>query len=235
MPRTQLFECYQRSSHISFWFLSRKLTQSNNSHPCEPSSFLLGLVMSNSLGELALVLGDLHVPQRMASIPAAFSKLLQPGKMQHVLCTGNITAKEQFDELRNLAPNVHVARGDFDEGNAYPETKVLQLGAFKVGLVHGHQIIPFGDKDALAIQQRQLNCDILISGHTHKSSVTQYEGKWYINPGSITGAFSAAAGEESITPSFILLAVQGSKVVCFCYELIGDNVEVSKTEFQKAG
>ena len=49
--------------------------------------------------------------------------------------------------------------------------------------------------------------------------------------GSITGAFSALT--EDVTPSFILLAVQNTKVVCYVYELINDQVEVSKTEFSK--
>ena len=38
-----------------------------------------------------------------------------------------------------------------------------------------------------------------------------------------------------IDPCFILLAVQGSNVVCYVYELIDGEVEVSKTEFSKDG
>ena len=37
---------------------------------------------------------------------------------------------------------------------------------------------------------RQLNVDILVTGHTHDNKVMKYEGKYYINPGSITGAYS---------------------------------------------
>ena len=37
-----------------------------------------------------------------------------------------------------------------------------------------------------------------------------------------------------VTPSFILLAIQGSKVVTYVYELHGDQVDVSKSEFSKA-
>ena len=80
--------------------------------------------------------------------------------------------------------------------------------------------------------QRQLDVDILISGHTHQNEVNEYEGKWYINPGSITGAYSTISTE--VTPSFILLAIQGSKVVTYVYELNGDQVDVSKSEFSKA-
>lgn len=37
---------------------------------------------------LVLVLGDLHIPHRSASLPAKFKKLLVPGRIQHILCTG---------------------------------------------------------------------------------------------------------------------------------------------------
>jgi vacuolar protein sorting-associated protein 29 len=106
-----------------------------------------------------------------------------------VLCTGNLVTKEQFDELKGLAPNVHVVRGGFDDDSSFPEYKVIQIGQFKIGLIHGHQIVPWGDAHSLAVVQRQLDVDILISGHTHRNEVNEYEGKWFINPGSITGAY----------------------------------------------
>lgn len=37
-----------------------------------------------------------------------------------------------------------------------------------------------------------------------------------------------------VIPSFILLAIQGSKVVTYVYELHGDQVDVSKSEFSKS-
>lgn len=33
------------------------------------------------------------------------------------------------------------------------------------------QVVPWGDKDALAILQRKLDCDILVTGHTHVSAL----------------------------------------------------------------
>ena len=67
------------------------------------------------LFQLVLVLGDLHIPHRSSSLPAKFKKLLVPGKIQHILCTGNLCTKESFDYLKSLASDVHVVRGDFDE------------------------------------------------------------------------------------------------------------------------
>ena len=50
--------------------------------------------------------------------------------------------------------------------------------------------------------QRQLDCDVLISGHTHVFGAYESDGKLYINPGSATGAFSPMfALEKSPTPS----------------------------------
>jgi putative phosphoesterase len=67
---------------------------------------------------------------------------------------------------------VHVVSGDYDEQSLLPETKVVQIGQFRIGLAHGHQIVPWGDQAALAMLQRQLDCDILVSGHTHKNEVS---------------------------------------------------------------
>lgn len=68
----------------------------------------------NSL-QLVLVLGDLHIPYRCSSLPSKFKKLLVPGRIQHILCTGNLCTKESYDYLKTLASDVHVVRGDFDE------------------------------------------------------------------------------------------------------------------------
>ena len=38
-----------------------------------------------------------------------------PGKIQHILCTGNLCTKETYDYLKTLAGDVHIVRGDFDD------------------------------------------------------------------------------------------------------------------------
>jgi vacuolar protein sorting-associated protein 29 len=164
--------------------------------------------------------------------------MLVPNKMQHVLCTGNI-GREQYDELVALAPNVHVVQGDYNppetNGNSsglqFPDHTVCQVGQFRIGIVHGHQLLPWNSQDALVRMRQKLQVDILISGHSHQNSVQVVDGYYYLNPGSITGAYSAL--QEEITPSFILLAVTDNKLVCYVYELLDDQVEVSKTEFTK--
>ena len=53
---------------------------------------------------LALVIGDLHIPTRAAGIPRQFRELLVPGKVQHVLCTGDLCVKEVHDFLKVSSP-----------------------------------------------------------------------------------------------------------------------------------
>ena len=67
-----------------------------------------------------LVIGDLHIPHRQADLPKKFKALLQPGKIQHILCTGNVVDKLTYDYLRSIAADVHVVRGDFDDGTFLP-------------------------------------------------------------------------------------------------------------------
>lgn len=76
------------------------------------------------------------------------------------------------------------------QNSTYPEQKVITVGQFRIGLVHGHQVVPWGDEESLALVQRQLDVDILISGHTHRFEAYEHENKFYINPGSATGAYS---------------------------------------------
>uniref|UniRef100_A0A8C3RBN7 Vacuolar protein sorting-associated protein 29 n=1 Tax=Cyanoderma ruficeps TaxID=181631 RepID=A0A8C3RBN7_9PASS len=182
--------------------------------------------------KLVLVLGDLHIPHRCNSLPAKFKKLLVPGKIQHILCTGNLCTKDTYDYLKTLAGDVHVVRGDFDENLNYPEQKVVTVGQFKIGLIHGHQVIPWGDMASLALLQRQFDVDILISGHTHKFEAFEHENKFYINPGSATGAYHAL--ENNIIPSFVLMDIQASTVVTYVYQLIGDDVKVERIEYKKS-
>lgn len=181
---------------------------------------------------LVLVLGDLHVPHRCNGVPAKFKKLLVPGKIQHILCTGNLCTKESFDYLKTLASDVHVVRGDFDENMNYPEQKVVTVGQFRIGLCHGHQIVPWGDMESLAMLQRQLDVDILITGHTHKFEAFEHENKFYINPGSGTGAFNPL--DSGVSPSFVLLDIQQSTVVAYVYQLVGEDVKVERIEYKKS-
>ena len=180
---------------------------------------------------LVLVLGDLHIPHRSNGLPAKFKKLLVPGRIQHILCTGNLCTKETLDYLKTLSTDVHIVRGDFDDNLSYPEQKVVNVGQFRIGLCHGHQVVPWGDTEALAQVQRQLDVDILISGHTHKFEAFEHENKFYINPGSATGAWHPL--DSSVESCFVLMDIQSGTVVTYVYQMVGDEVKVERIEYKK--
>jgi len=183
--------------------------------------------------ELVLVVGDMHVPYRIPDIPDKFKTILIPNKIQHVLSIGNIGSRESYDWLKSLSNNFHAVKGENDDISNLPETKVVSIGEFKIGMIHGHQVIPWGDAEALANMQRQLGCDILLSGHTHVNSVSIYDGKYFINPGSISGAFSPITPDP--IPSFILMVIRGDNAIIYLYELVDSQkqFEVHTMEFTK--
>ncbi|KAI7866856.1 vacuolar sorting protein vps29 [Spinellus fusiger] len=182
---------------------------------------------------LVLVIGDLHIPHRVHDLPAKFKKLLVPGKIQQIICTGNICDKETFDYLRTIAGDIIAVKGDFDDNAKFPQSKVVVHNSIRVGVLHGHQVIPWGDEKALEITARQMDVDVLLTGNTHKFSAEERNGKYYINPGSATGAYSPIPGITEPIPSFVLMDIQGNNVVTYVYKLIEGEVKVEKLEFKK--
>jgi vacuolar protein sorting-associated protein 29 len=184
--------------------------------------------------ELVLVVGDMFVPQRSQDIDPQFKTILIPNKIQHVLSLGNIGSRESYDWLKSLSNDFHSVKGDYDfEENDMPEKKCVQIGEFKIGMIHGHQVLPWGNIEALSSITRELDCDILLSGNTHEVCVKVSDNKLYINPGSISGAFSDSIADPS--PSFILMVLQGPEAIIYIYTLNDrtQKFDVNKIEFTK--
>ncbi|CAO3596792.1 unnamed protein product [Absidia cylindrospora] len=182
---------------------------------------------------LVLVIGDLHIPHRAHDLPLKFKKLLVPGKIQQIICTGNICDKETLDYLKTIAGDITIVKGDFDENSKFPQAKLLTIGGIRVGVLHGHQVIPWGDIESLDNTARQMEADLLLSGHTHEFEATEFNGRYFINPGSATGAYSSAPDSLDVVPSFVLMDIQGTSVVTYVYKLIDDEVKVEKLEYKK--
>ena len=182
--------------------------------------------------ELVLVVGDMFVPQRAQDIDPQFKTILIPNKIQHVLSLGNIGSRESYDWLRSLSNDFHSVKGDFDVGDM-PDKKIVTIGEFRIGMIHGHQILPIGDQEALSSVARELDCDIFISGNTHQIGVKVLDNKLYINPGSISGAFSNMVSDPS--PSFILMVITGTEAIIYLYVLNDrtQKFEVNKVEYRK--
>lgn len=133
--------------------------------------------------------------------------------------------------MKSISPDVVVVQGEFDESLKWPDTAVKNIGDFKIGVCHGHQVVPSGDREALSIVQRRLGADILIVGSTHRFTAYRHEGCIVINPGSATGAYSME--NQKPIPSFALMDVDGGMATVYVYELVNDEIKVDKIEFPK--
>ena len=95
------------------------------------------------------------------------------------------------------ASNVHCVAGEYDlqpdstiNTNAvlsgamlsFPDTKVIQLGSFRVGIIGGHQVAPYGDLRALSMFRKKLGVDVMVCGRRRKNGVVEYDGGYYIFP-----------------------------------------------------
>ncbi|KAG7806497.1 hypothetical protein KL921_004894 [Ogataea angusta] len=147
---------------------------------------------------LILAIGDLHIPERAVDIPHKFKKLLQPtGKIQQVLCLGNVTnSQSTLDFLKSLSLDFQMVKGDLDQDYNLPLSLVFNHDKLKIGLVNGFQIVPKADPLSLLSQARLMNVDVLIYGSTHKVEAYTLDGRFFVNPGSATGAFSTSKMDQ---------------------------------------
>lgn len=83
---------------------------------------------ADDLGELLMVIGDLHVPQRAVDLPQCFRELLNTDKIKQVLCTGNLGSQAMMDLLLGISPNLHIVKGDFDQDQDLPEEIAIKVG-----------------------------------------------------------------------------------------------------------
>ncbi|KAG5437951.1 hypothetical protein PCANB_000297 [Pneumocystis canis] len=181
-----------------------------------------------------LLIGDLHIPSRSPDIPQRLKKLLVPGRITQILCTGNLVDHTTINFLQTVAPDVYFVRGDFDDpSHTWPVSRVIATENVRVGLIHGHSIVPRQDSDALHMVARQLNVDILVWGGTHRFEAYEWDNILFINPGSATGALHTGWDDETIVPTFVLLSLQPTVLVLYVYRLIDDDIKVEKLQYPR--
>jgi vacuolar protein sorting-associated protein 29 len=139
-----------------------------------------------------------------------FKKLLAPGKIGQTLCLGNLTDKPTYDYLRSITPDLKIVKGRHDvEATSLPLTQVVTHGAIRIGFLEGFTLVS-SEPDLLLAEANRLDVDVLCWGGTHRFDAFEYMDKFFVNPGSATGAFHTAFGleAEEPTPSFCLMDVR---------------------------
>jgi uncharacterized protein len=98
--------------------------------------------------------------------------------VEHILHAGDVGDIAILDALREIAP-VTAIRGNVDVYGAcaeLPATDVVELGGSLFYLVHSVHDLDINPKAA--------GVSMVVSGHSHKASVTMKDGVVYFNPGS---------------------------------------------------
>lgn len=148
--------------------------------------------------------------------------------------------------LRAIAPDLKIVKGRMDvEATSLPLSQVVTHGSLRVGFVEGFTLVS-SEPDVLLAEANRLDVDVLCWGGTHRFDAFEYMDKFFVNPGSATGAYTTSwlgpkdgkDGEEEISPSFCLMDVQGISLTLYVYQLRKDangveNVAVEKVTYTK--
>ncbi len=129
------------------------------------------------------VLSDTHVPLIMPSLPPIIYDLFQGVDL--IIHAGDIVELSVLDDLLSIAP-VEAVAGNMDDAEVQlrlPAKKVLTLGRYSVGLIHGKFKI---DVQKEMIRKEFGDVDLIVYGHSHTPFWGKIDGVYFLNPGSPT-------------------------------------------------
>ncbi len=128
------------------------------------------------------LISDTHIPDRAREIHQKVKEAFKDVDL--ILHAGDLTSLSVIEELEKIAP-VMAIQGNMDRVNGIdlPKARVIQAEDLRIGLVHG-EVYPRADTQQLLYLARQLEADILVSGHSHQPKIEQVEGVLLLNPGS---------------------------------------------------
>ncbi len=130
------------------------------------------------------LISDTHIPERANELPKKVLEIFE--EVDLILHSGDITDQSVLDKLNEIAP-VKAVQGNMDRayGLDLPKNIVLEIENKKVGVIHG-QVYPRGDTQQLYYTAKELEVDILVSGHSHQPQIEQIKNVLLLNPGSPT-------------------------------------------------
>ena len=128
------------------------------------------------------LISDTHIPDRAKEIPEKVFEAFS--EVDLIMHAGDLTSPKVIDDLEQIAP-VMAIQGNMDRarGIDLPAAKVIEAEGLKIGIVHG-EVYPRADTQQLVYLAKELDADILISGHSHQPKIEQTDGVLLLNPGS---------------------------------------------------
>ena len=117
------------------------------------------------------LISDTHIPDRARQIP---QKVLTSFKdVDLIIHAGDLTTQSVIDELEEIAP-VMAIQGNMDRvaGFDLPKARVIDVEGVRIGVAHG-EVYPRADTQQLLYLAKQLDVNILVTGHSHQPKIEQ--------------------------------------------------------------
>lgn len=105
-------------------------------------------------------------------------------------------------------PNLHrfwlSVKGNNDYYNQnLPKERVVEIEGHRIYMAHGHQVPFYNYSQNLVRLAKAHQCDIVITGHTHRPRIEEKDDILLINPGSLS------RNRDGSSPSYALLSLEG--------------------------
>lgn len=124
-----------------------------------------------------------------------------------------------------LAPYL-VVKGNCDLGSGFEKEKVVAIGDNKLFFTHGHL---HGIKESLMkinYRAQELGATVICFGHSHNPGSELYDGRLFINPGSIE--LPRLRKEKS----YAILSITNNSAAVHFYDEIGNEIPDLRNSFQ---
>ena len=128
------------------------------------------------------LISDTHIPDRARILPTKVIEAFEDVEL--IIHAGDLTSPKVIEDLEEIAP-VMAVQGNMDRarGIDLPKAKIIEAEGLRIGVIHG-EVYPRADSDQLLYLAKELDVDILVSGHSHQPKIEQKEGILLLNPGS---------------------------------------------------
>ncbi|MEK6744327.1 MAG: metallophosphoesterase family protein [Nitrospirota bacterium] len=129
------------------------------------------------------IISDTHIPDAASSLPPTVFEIFRDVDL--ILHAGDIVVLSVLEELRAIAP-VEAVAGNMDGPDLQirlPRKKVITIGTFTVGLIHGKYRI--ADQKEM-IRKEFGDVDLIVYGHSHTPFWGTFGDTLFLNPGSPT-------------------------------------------------
>jgi len=130
------------------------------------------------------VIADTHIPYSALRLPNEICNVFK--SVDLILHAGDLVEISVLDELNKLAETqaVYGNMDEFEVRKALPEKRIIEIGKFKIGLIHGYGA-PFNLRNKVKKEFSQ-KVDVIVFGHSHSPVNDIQDDILFFNPGSPT-------------------------------------------------